>query len=87
MWKKLMGVSQKARLTLLKETCSAQLERIRLKATGSIHGFNADERGLSGVVVAILLILVAVLAIVIIWGFLSGYLEDLWSQIAGNTIA
>ena len=42
-----------------------------------------DERGLSGVVVAILLILVAVLAIVLIWGFLSGWLADLWAQITG----
>lgn len=40
-----------------------------------------DERGLSGVVVAILLILVAVLAVVIIWGFLSGYLTDIWNRI------
>jgi len=43
-----------------------------------------DERGLSGVVVAILLILVAVLAIVLIWGFLSGWLADLWDQITGR---
>jgi len=43
-----------------------------------------DERGLSGVVVAILLILVAVLAIVLIWGFLSGWLQDLWDQITGR---
>jgi len=43
-----------------------------------------DERGLSGVVVAILLILVAVLAILLIWGFLSGWLEDLWEQITGR---
>lgn len=42
-----------------------------------------DERGLSGVVVAILLILVAVLAVVMIWGFLSGYLEELWGRITG----
>jgi len=43
-----------------------------------------DERGLSGVVVAILLILVAVLAIVLIWGFLSGWLQELWDQITGR---
>ena len=43
-----------------------------------------DERGLSGVVVAILLILVAVLAIVLIWGFLSGWLQELWEQITGR---
>ena len=43
-----------------------------------------DERGLSGVVVAILLILVAVLAIVLIWGFLSGWLQELWEQITSG---
>ena len=43
-----------------------------------------DERGLSGVVVAILLILVAVLAIVAIWVFLGEWLADLWEQITGN---
>jgi Flp pilus assembly pilin Flp len=43
-----------------------------------------DERGLSGVVVAILLILVAVLAIVLIWGFLSGWLQELWEQITSQ---
>lgn len=43
-----------------------------------------DERGLSGVVVTILLILVAVLAVVLIWGFLSGWLADLWIQITGK---
>jgi len=43
-----------------------------------------DERGLSGVVVAILLILVAVLAVVLIWGFLSGWLAELWDRITGS---
>lgn len=42
-----------------------------------------DERGLSGVVVAVLLILVAVLAIVMLWGSLSGWLGDLWTRITG----
>lgn len=47
-----------------------------------------DERGLSGVVVAVLLILVAVLAIVMLWGSLSGWLSDLWGRVtgAGDTI-
>ena len=57
--------------------------------TGAFKSFFKDERGLSGVVVAILLILVAVLAIVLIWGFLSGWLRDLWDQITSqaDTIA
>jgi len=49
-----------------------------------VRALKNDERGLSGVVVAILLILVAVLAIVLIWGFLSGWLQELWEQITGR---
>lgn len=46
--------------------------------------FKRDERGLSGVVVAVLLILVAVLAVVLIWGMLSGWLADLWEDLTGQ---
>ncbi|MCL2813903.1 MAG: hypothetical protein FWD23_04825 [Oscillospiraceae bacterium] len=46
-----------------------------------------DERGLSGVVVAVLLILIAVLAVVLIWGFLSGWLTELWNRIFGEAAA
>jgi len=49
-----------------------------------VRTLGKDERGLSGVVVAILLILIAVLAIVLIWGFLSGWLQELWEQITGQ---
>ena len=55
-----------------------------LALEGNVRKFVKDERGLSGVVVAILLILIAVLAIVLIWGFLSGWLQDLWEQITGQ---
>jgi flagellin-like protein len=55
-----------------------------LALSGFVRSFKNDERGLSGVVVAVLLILVAVLAVVMIWGFLSGWLEDLWLRIAGT---
>jgi len=54
---------------------------------GFFQGLLKDERGLSGVVVAILLILVAVLAIVIIWVFLSDWLAELWTQITGSADA
>ena len=57
---------------------------VYIAATGFIRDLKKDERGLSGVVVAILLILVAVLAIVLIWGFLSGWLRELWDQITGE---
>ncbi|MCL2200447.1 MAG: hypothetical protein FWB75_00645 [Oscillospiraceae bacterium] len=49
-----------------------------------IRELKEDERGLSGVVVAVLLILVAVLAIVLIWVFLGEWLEELWDQITGE---
>jgi Flp pilus assembly pilin Flp len=52
-----------------------------LAVTGKFREFKRDERGLSGVVVAILLILIAVLAVVIIWGFLSGWLKELWERV------
>jgi len=43
-----------------------------------------DESGLSGIVVAILLILVAILAIVLVWGFLGVWLQELWEQITNQ---
>jgi len=55
-----------------------------LMITGFFRDIREDERGLSGVVVAILLILIAVLAIVLIWGFLSGWLKELWDRITGQ---
>lgn len=55
-----------------------------LAITGWFRELKEDERGLSDVVVAILLILIVVLAIVLIWGFLSGWLNDLWQRITGS---
>lgn len=43
-----------------------------------------DERGLSGVVVAVLLILVAVLAVTMIWGLMNGWLNELWESITSK---
>jgi len=59
--------------------------RAYLALTGAARALRNDERGLSGVVVAILLILVAVLAIVIIWVFLSDWLEELWDRITSGS--
>lgn len=50
-------------------------------ATNFVRELKEDERGLSGIVVTVLLILVAVLAVVMVWGFLSGWLGDLWEKI------
>ena len=52
-------------------------------AKGVVEDLKSDERGLSGVVVAVLLILVAVLAVVMLWGFLSGWLGEIWERITG----
>ena len=54
-----------------------------LAITEFAKDFKKDERGLSGVVVTILLILVAVLAVVMIWGFLGDWLGELWDEITG----
>lgn len=56
-----------------------------LSVTGFVRDLGEDlkndERGLSGVVVAVLLILVAVLAVTMIWGLMSGWLNELWDNI------
>jgi len=57
---------------------------IFFKLTQFLRTLKSDERGLSGVVVAILLILVAVLAIVMIWVFLGEWLSELWDNITGQ---
>ena len=56
---------------------------VHLTVAGFIKGFKNDERGLSGVVVAVLLILIGVLLAVILWGLLDGWLQELWEQITG----
>lgn len=65
-----------------------QINRLPLLAylavTGFVQDLKEDERGLSGVVVAVLLILVAVLAVVMIWGFLGDWLDTLFGQIEGK---
>ena len=53
-------------------------------AKGLAEDLKNDERGLSGVVVAVLLILVAVLAVVMLWGFLSVWLGEMWENITSK---
>jgi len=57
---------------------------VYLAIAGAFDSLKRDERGLSGVVVAVLLILVAVLAVVGIWVFLGGWLVELWGSIVGQ---
>jgi flagellin-like protein len=52
-----------------------------LAVTGFFRDFKKDERGLSDVVTAVLLILVAVMLVVIVWGFASGFIQNVWSDI------
>lgn len=57
---------------------------VYLSMTSFVQDLKNDERGLSGVVVAVLLILVAVLAVTMIWGLLNGWLSELWDNITGK---
>ena len=54
-----------------------------LAVTGFFKGLKNDERGLSGVVVTVLLILVAVLAVILVWAFLGNFINSLWTRITG----
>lgn len=49
-----------------------------------LRSLKDDERGLSGIVVAVLLILVAVLAVVFLWDSLSAWLTQMWTSITGQ---
>ena len=53
--------------------------------TGFKRDLREDDHGLSGIVVAVLLILIAVLAVVIIWGSLGTWIKDLWEKIVGKS--
>lgn len=64
------------------------LEKIKmlpLMAYLAVHNFvedlKNDEKGSSPVVDTVLLILVAVLAVVLVWGFLQGWLQELIDRI------
>lgn len=58
--------------------------RACLGISGFFRGLKEDEQGLSGVVVAVLLILIAVLAVAAIWTALSGQLQTWWGDISGK---
>ena len=55
------------------------------RAPSLVQDLKDDERGLSGVVVAVLLILIAVLAIAALWTALGGWLQEQWTVITGQT--
>ena len=51
--------------------------------TKAMTDLRDEEKGSSPVVDTVLLILVAVLAVAMVWGWMSGWLQQLWSQITG----
>ena len=55
------------------------------RAASLVQDLKDDERGLSGVVVAVLLLLIAVLAIAALWTALGGWLQEQWTVITGQT--
>ena len=65
-----------------------KLRKLPLAAYMAVTGFfrelKEDENGLSGVVVAVLLILVAVIAVVLIWTLLGEQLAAWWADIVGT---
>ena len=65
----------------LAATVSCKAFQVKQEVSQTVSELKSDERGLSGVVVAILLILVAVLAVVMIWKFLGGCLSDVFGRI------
>ena len=58
---------------------------VKEKVCQAVEDLKRDERGLSGIVVAVLLILVAVLAVVMLWGLLKDYITDIWEKITGQS--
>ena len=51
-----------------------------------VEDFINDECGLSGVVVAVLLVVISVIAVVGIWSALNGQLETWWNNVTGSSI-
>lgn len=60
---------------------------VKWKMKRALKELCEDERGLSGVVVAVLLILIAVLAISFLWGGLSKWIGAQWGRISGTEFA
>ncbi len=52
-----------------------------------VEDFKNDESGLSGVVVAVLLIVISVLAVAAIWTALGDQLKTWWSDVSGQTFS
>lgn len=62
----------------------AQMLILGMTLKEDLRSLKDDERGLSGVVVAVLLILVAVLAVALLWTNLRDWLNSFWNTITGK---
>lgn len=59
--------------------------KIYLAAQQLSEDLNSDERGLSDIVVAVMLILVGVLAAIMMWTFLGTYIGEMWDTITNKS--
>lgn len=50
-----------------------------------VEEFKNDESGVSSVVATVLLILIVVVLAAVLWGFLSGWFEEIFASIKGET--
>ena len=72
------------KLNRLSVALYAQMLMLGLTLKEDLRSLKDDERGLSGIVVAVLLILVAVLAVILLWGQLKGWLGTMWGNITNK---
>jgi len=54
---------------------------VYLAITGFFSGLKNDERGLSGLVVTVILILVAVVLVFVFWDWIAGFLDTIFGEI------
>lgn len=76
MLKKINGLSTQAYIKAV---------MMKQKAVEAGKRFMEDDRGLSGIVVAVLLILIAVLATVMLWGSLKQFLKEMWGNVTKSS--
>ena len=72
------------KLNRLSVALYAQMLMLGMMLKEDMRSLKDDERGLSGIVVAVMLILVAVLAVVFLWDSLSSWLGTMWANITGQ---
>ena len=76
MFNKLNELSVKAYVKATNAVASAK-QKIKSEA----ENFHNDERGIDGVIIAVLLLLVAVVLVAVFWDQISKWFENIWNQI------